>query len=198
MQFIKIAVAAATLAALCSANASTVNVDFSGYAHGTALTSLNGVNFSLVGGQDAGGAPTIDAFDDNGLLTNTRYAGDYPTANILKFTFDQAVTDVSFTFDNEGYSDSGRGHSSFTAFDASGNVLDTMYDTTGSFTTYSFGDTTGIKSIEFNNGTGGTDSWWFGVHSLSAVTAVPEPTDAALFLAGLGLVAAAARRKSKA
>lgn len=198
MQLIKIAVAAATMAALCSAHAATVSVDFSGYANGTALTSLDGVHFALVGGPDAAGDPTINSWADGGLLTNSRYAGDYPTADILKFTFDQAVTDVSFTFENAGYSASGRGHSSFTAFDASGAVLDTLYDTTGSFNTYSFGGTTGIKSIEFNNGTGGTDSWWFGVHSLSAVTAVPEPTEAALFLAGLGLMGAAARRKSKA
>jgi hypothetical protein len=200
MNFTKfVAAAAATLAfsaahATTPASASAINLDFSGYAWGTTLSSLNGVSFSLAGGENDSGSPMTSDWIGSGELTNSNSA-EYPTANILKFSFSQAVTDVSFNFDNEGYSASGRGHSYFQAFSAAGTLLDTVYYTGA--TSYTFGDTTGISSIEFNNGTGGTDSWIFGVESLRA-TAVPEPTETALFLAGLGLVATVARRKSKA
>jgi hypothetical protein len=192
----KLAVAAAAVLSL-SAHASSVNLDFSTYAAGSTLASADGVSFSLVGNPDPLGTPTIDSYGE-GLLTNTWHGGTYPTANVLKFTFDQTVTDVDFDFNNEGLESSGRGASYFQAFDASGALLSTVYATGESYTDYSFGSTTGIKTIEFNNGSGGTDSWWFGVHSLTAVSAVPEPTETALFLAGLGLLGAAARRKSNA
>ena len=195
MNFVKIVGAAAAALAFSAAHATAIDLDFSGYSYGSHVGSLDGVTFSLKGGADAIGTPTITNWIGSGELVNSN-STDYPTATILKFSFGQAVTDVSFAFDNEGYSDSGRGHTYFQAFNAAGALLDTVYYD-GYDTNYSFGSTTGISSIEFNNGANGTDSWIFGVESLSAVTAVPEPAEAALFLAGLGLMGAVARRKSK-
>lgn len=177
--------------------AAPVSVDFSTYAPDTPLTYAGGISFSLIGSPDSAGAPTISHYDApyDGLLTNTRHGGDYPTANILQFTFDSLVGGVSFVFNNAGTGTTGgRGDSYFEAFDASGGLLETgsLNSALNDIFTLS---AAGIKTIQFNNGTGGKDSWWFGVGSISATT-VPAPGGLALL--GLGLISMGFARRKKA
>jgi len=173
-----------------SAQAASIDLDFSSYAPDTSLTYAQGVSFALVGGPDSGGAPTTsnNFGSEGGLLTNTRYGGDYPTAAILQFTFDGLVEDLSFVFNNAGSGSSGGiGDSFFQAFDESGLLLESG-SINGAYLDLFNLTSSGIKTIQFNNNTGGTDSWWFGVRSLQAQV-VPVPAAVWLFgsaLAGLG------------
>ena len=73
----------------------TINVDFSSFIDGTAVTTqVPGVIFSLVGGPDASGPPT----KGYGLLLNATQGFVYPTANILRATFVGIATNISFNF----------------------------------------------------------------------------------------------------
>ena len=88
-KFLKPAVVLAALFVTGLTRADVIDIDFSEYAPHTALTEVDGVTFSLIGGPDSAGAPTISRYSGSysGLLTNTRHAGSYPTANILQFSF---------------------------------------------------------------------------------------------------------------
>jgi len=188
------------------AHAATVNIDFSIYTPGSSLASADGVAFSLSGGPDGvGGSPTIStenvgAQRDAGLLTNSRFGGNTPTTTILEFTFDALASNVSFFYNNGGRGTASEiGDSYYEAFDEVGGLLET-----GSLNPVDPGDAhatlehtltaSGIRSIQFNNASDGTESWWFGVASLSATT-VPVPASVWLFGSGLlGLIGIAKRK----
>jgi hypothetical protein len=177
-----------------------ISLDFTGYADGTAITSAQGVTFSLIGGQDSSGPPTT--YD--GGLTNSTHGGGaiYPTANILDFNFSSTVSDVSFVFNNVGFSPGGRGASYYQAFDANGLLLQQGSLNGANDQTFAL-SATGIKDLQFNNGTGGTSSWWFKVDSLSAnVDPVAAPEPSTLISGGIACLAGLGygwrRRRAKA
>lgn len=199
---IKPMVSAAVLAfALAStAQAAVVNADFDSYANGAAVTNqIAGVSFSLVGGPGATTAPTVtQGWFGQGLLTNSVAAGAYPTANILRATFDGVASSVSFDFWNAGWGGSGRGASFYSAYDIHGALVESgsFFSAGSSIATFNL-LASNIHTLEFNNNTGGSDSWWFGLESLSAnVNGVPEPVSLALF--GIGLFGLSAMRRKSA
>ena len=189
----------AGLFAFTSLNALSATIDFSSYPVGTALSGpINGVSFALIGGNEGGAIPTVGSsfLDPSRGITNTPNSGEYPTANILQFSFEKSVSDVSFSFDNESFgSCPGRGCSFISAFDSAGNTLEVISGADGNvfedLQDYSF-ISSGIKTIQFNNGS--DEDWWFYVSDITYTSAVPVPASAWLFgsaLAGLGF----ARRK---
>ena len=173
--------------ALGQAQAAAVNIDFSHYAPGTAISSLQGVTFA-VEGNGPNGTPEISFWGNNGLSNST--SGDYPTGNILDFKFAGKASDIAFAFENYG---SGNG-SFYTAYGANNAVLGTGVIDNQSFVNLAY---TGVTELQLNNNAGGS-SWIFDVRSFSAnVSAVPESSNMMLMLAGLGLFAAARRRSIK-
>ena len=185
----------AGLFAFTSLNALSATIDFSSYSVDTVFSDpINGVSFSLIGGNEGGKIPTASMFDYGlGGITNTPNFGNYPTANILQFSFEQSVRDVTFSFDNAGLNACPNGGCSFiSAFDSMGNTLEVISAADGNIfedlQDYSF-ISSGIKTIQFNNGSDG--DWWFYVSDLAYTSEVPVPAAAWLFgsaLAGLGVV----------
>ena len=113
--------ALALLLGVGPAHADSIFVDFSSYADGTPLSSVNGITLTLIGGPGPTGVP-LTGF---GGVTNST-TGAYPTTNILDFAFATPVSNLSFTFDNLGGGDPGqRGDSFFKAFDSNGILLET-------------------------------------------------------------------------
>lgn len=165
---------AALLLSLCTAGQvqASITINFDSYATGTALTSLDGITFSLVGGPDSSGPPLIgfDSAEPRGLSNSTN--PDYPTANILDFAFSSPVSSVSFGFNNYG----DNGATFYQAFDSTGTLLET-----GPLYTYSSGEITTlsascISDLQFNNGTGGASSWYFAVTSIEYTPWPPPPS----------------------
>jgi hypothetical protein len=191
-------IAAIATLATASAFAGPVHVDFSGLSAGTVVTARGGIAFDMFGGPVASNAPTVNW---EGMLTNSATAGAYPTASVLRATFDGVASGVSFSFYNAGWGGSGRGASFYSAFDALGNLLETgsLAPAASSVTGFTL-SSSGIRSLEFNNNSGGASSWWFGLTSIDATdvgAAVPEPGTMALVglaLLGLGV----SRRRSRA
>ena len=197
-----------TALSISVANASTINVNFSGLGNGTAVTTqFPGLTFSLIGGPGPTTAPTTNGY----YLTNSVYAGSYPTANILDVIFNGAVANnISFVFQPAGYCETNcsevggihRGRTYYQAFDVFGKLLETGElgaMTSGSQGTFSV-KTAGVHQLQFNNGTSGKDSWWFGLESLTATTKdiadVPAPATVALLSFVVFGLALTRRRKS--
>lgn len=194
MNCLRILAASAIAAAAVAAHASTVAIDFGSYGVGTAVTSAQGVSFSLGGDGAATGAPVIDGWGNNGLSNSN--SGDYPTADDLVITFSGNASNVSFGFDNYG---NGNG-SAWTAYGVGGAVLGTGDLSNVNGSEVSLGSLNGVQQLVLDNGNmaqqyGG--SWLFDVSSLSAtVSAVPEPSSIGLMLAGLATVAFVRRRRA--
>jgi len=127
------------------------------YTTGTALTSLDGITFSLMGGPVVGSPPLIgfDSDPPRGLTNSTN--PDYPTANILDFSFSTPVSGVSFYFDN--YSNNGTSY--YAAFNSTGTLIKTGNVSSDQ----GLGDivltASGIKDLQFNNGETSSTSWYF-------------------------------------
>jgi len=159
------------------------SIDFSSLADGTAVTTeYPGVTFSLEGGPDSSGPPTINSYEgEGGALANSTNP-DYPTANILNIAFAAPVSGVSFTFDNEG--DNGT-----TLYLASnGSTANISGDSSGfTLVTVAGG---GITNLQINNGYPSDASWYFDIqelnYTLSGTTSAPEPGTLGLTLIGLG------------
>ena len=166
----------------------TVTIDFGDYPYQN-LSSLDGVTFSLAGGQDSSGTPVVNVFGNPNGLSNSS-AGGYPTAERLDFNFATPASAISFEFDNEGSAAFGRGASYFDAYDGANLVASGFLGFTNHGTVSVSGSD--ITLLEFDNGTSGRNSWLFGVDSLTFTPgAVPEPASLALMgvgLAGLGLI----------
>ncbi len=166
----------------------TVTIDFGDYPYQN-LSSLDGVTFSLAGGQDSSGTPVVNVFGNPNGLSNSS-AGGYPTAERLDFNFATPASGISFEFDNEGSAAYGRGASFFDAYDGANLVASGFLGFTNHGTVSVPGSD--ITLLEFDNGTSGRNSWLFGVDSLTFTPgAVPEPASLALLgagLAGLGLI----------
>jgi hypothetical protein len=128
--------------------AGATTIDFGSYPTGTALTSLDGATFSLIGGPDSSGPPLIGYDDDppTGLSNSTN--PDYPTANILNFSFSAPVSDVSFYFNN--YGDNGTTY--YQAFASHGHLLESGDLSTEQGTENNILVATGIEDLQFNNG----------------------------------------------
>ena len=117
----------------------------------------------------------------------------YPTYQYMTFLFSSGVSDVSFTFDNEGVNSA----SSYTAYDGFGHVIatgalssiqDALVSVSGS----------GIRSLIISNGENGARDWVYGVSNLSFdVAAIPEASTWAMLIAGfaaLGFAGYGSRR----
>jgi len=172
--------------------ASATTIDFQTYPTGTALTSLDGITFSLVGGPDSSGPPLIgyDGDAPRGLSNSTNPS--YPTATILDFAFSTPVSRVSFYFNNYG----DNGLSSYQAFGASGNLLASGDLSSEDGFENNILSVSGIKDLQFNNGEGGAISWYFAVPSVTftAGNAVPEPSTWAMIMLGFAGLALAGYR----
>ena len=173
-----------------SANATTI--DFGSYPTGTAITSLDGITFSLIGGQDSSGPPLIGygGFPPEGLSNSTNV--DYPTAEILDFSFSTPTSGVSFYFNNYG----DNGLSFYQAFDGMGNLLASGDVSSEDGFENNIIAASGIKDLQFNNGEGG-GNWYFAVPSITFGSAVPEPSAWALMTLGFGGLGFALRRRAR-
>jgi hypothetical protein len=167
-------------------------IDFTTLTGGTQITdqyAAQGITFAT---QDADGNFGAPAIAIPNSLANTPN-GFYPTTEYLNFYFTSPATVQSFVFDNEDDGTaptSGRGDSFYKAFDSSGTLIGTgsLGGVDQALVTVNLAN---ISLLQFNNGTTvESDSWWFGVDSITFTAApVPEPTTLALAgLSGLGLL----------
>ncbi len=190
-------VLAASAGALASAApASATTLDFTTLPSGDVpQNTYAGQGVSAVFTSAYPSGPATDAQANIGTtsgLTNSIYGagGDptrsnypyYPTNQYLTFDFSQSVSGVSFDFNNYG----DNGLSSYTAYDASNNVIATgLLPSVGLQTVAG----SGIASLVISNGEDGSRDWIYGVQDLS-FSATPGPVPGA-GLAGFAALALA-------
>jgi hypothetical protein len=165
----------------------------------SSVTSLSDLAFSLSGGADTGSAQIAYYTGEfgGGGLSNSNNCGEYPTANELVATFTTPVSDVEFTFDDEGYN----GGNSYYAYDASGALL-----TSGALDPldpieplYDLSAFPGIKTLVWANGCPTfCSNWTQALKTLTYSTTVPEPATLALLGAGLAGLGVTRRRRKTA
>jgi hypothetical protein len=198
LQIRHLALACAAFAAASSVALADINIDFSGLPDGTAVTNqYAGVVFSLEGGPDSSGPPTTNNYGGEALSNSTN--PDYPTASILNLAFTAPVSNLSFTFNNQG--DPGfDAPTSYTAFDAGNNVISTGdISTINSFTLVTVPGA-GIADLQINNNNGG-NNWYFSVQEVSATQSLavtPEPSYLAVLGSALMALVVVRWRKRKA
>lgn len=176
--------AAAALVAGMAVSANAVTIDFTGLTPGTVVTTqYPGVTFSLVGGF-TGAPPAVGNVFGGIVALGNSGNNQYPTAFTLNVAFSQAVSNVSFTFNNFGSSNG----SNYVANNGSSALIDQL----GGYNLYSVAGG-GITNLAINNNN--NESWLFGVSTISFESAVPEPATWGLMIAGFGLIGTAMRRR---
>jgi hypothetical protein len=200
---LSMALAACVAGLACASAASATTINFSALAPGTAVTTqYSGLTFSLIGGTDAGGAPTTGYADydltrslanSSNTATTAASSSGYPTADILDVAFAHGVSGLSFSFSNYGGIDS-----TYTAYGAGGVVISSGdLSSVENFALVNVAGS-GITDLQINNNTDGSRDWIFGVGELSytnATNAVPEPTTWAVLILGMAAIGFAARRR---
>jgi PEP-CTERM motif len=135
-----------------------------------------------MGGPDSSGPPLIgyDSDPPRGLTNSTN--PDYPTANILDFSFSTPVSGVSFYFNNYG----NNGTSYYAAFNSTGTLIETGNVSSDQGLADIVLTASGIKDLQFNNGETSSTSWYFAVPSIifSSTSTIPEPSSWSLMALG--------------
>jgi hypothetical protein len=203
------------VASQAAAPLTNVNLDFTTALPGSSVSVLDGVSFSLYNDLNSpalSATPKINKLDiaqyvydpDEGEeifkgylpangVSNSSTGLASSTSHILSVVFDGLANGVSFTFNNQGQSSPGTG-TNVTVYSSSGSstiALGQSFNGT-SFNLLAYTD---VSRLVFNNNTQGNTNWLFSISSLHAtvVSAVPEPTSAAML--GLGLMALIAVRR---
>lgn len=189
----------ASVITIAPASAATT-VDFAGLEEGTAVPSRGGVTFQLSGGPGALGNPVITNYDGFNALSNSTTTF-YPTSQYLDAIFSGSVANLSFLFTNYGSSFFGRGATTYSAYNSADAVVSAGFLGSTSGNEANIVSGTGITRLRFDNNTGGSESWIFGLRSLTfdaaPAGAVPEPATWAMMILGMGAVGFAMRRRIK-
>jgi hypothetical protein len=206
--------AAAALLGSFAAAAGATTIDFSALEQGTVVSNqFAGVVFTVSGGPGPDGAPVVDSFEglETALLNST--TDNYPSNTFLTMVFTSPASNVSFRFNNFGFPEDeggceecarigplaggGRGFSSWTAYDPSDNIIGGG-DIFGiqDFSSVFVGSN--VSTLVITNGNNVSDSWIFGVSSLSFNGAIPEPGSWAMMILGFGAIGTALRRRQAA
>ena len=183
----KLSLFAALLLTGLAFSAQATTIDFTTMPDGN-VSTIGNATFSLAGVGEAGD-PFVDGSFGGGLW-NSSDSASYPTNTILRVDFATSVTNLSWTFDNEG----GK-NTSYTIFDSAMNVLASGSNLTGSgFQSYDFSTLTDVSRIDWNNN---GNNWLFALGEISYdAVSVPEP--ASLLLLGLGLVGIGVSKRKQA
>jgi hypothetical protein len=188
------ATAIAVSISAAAAQAAPVSIDFTALPASTTVTNqYAGVTFSLAGGL-ASGAPQT-AYYGTGL-SNSPSGGNYPTADSLVATFSAPVSDVSFTFDVEGYN----GNNNYQVYSSS-NVLIGSGALLAQSAPYILAGSD-IGSIVWSNGQGTNRSWTQALSTLSYTIptltgAAPEPATWGMMIGGFGMAGGALRSRRR-
>jgi len=189
---------AAAFSALVSAtavDATTYTINFGLYPLYTPVTGGPDVTISLQGaGSNYGTVPVTGSFGTYSLGNSS--TGEYPTANILDFSFASPVSNISFFFDNFGGPYAGicpgyRGCSYATTFDSHG-VVEGSTSLANAYGGYYRVAGSTVSDLQFSNG---ANDWEFGVYEVTYTTGVPEPATWAMMLGGFGFVGYILRRR---